>query len=129
LNVTVPLVRDVMVIGVPVCRVAESCGTVAARLKAEGPRGAVVMALDDEGRAVGWAPRTAVDAAPPAAAIHQVLRDDLPQVPPDVPVAVAAQWLADQRTEYAFLMHSWPGEPRPAAFVARRDLEQRLEQP
>jgi hypothetical protein len=117
------LVRDVMIIGVPICRAAESCGTVAARLWAEGERGAVVVAMDDEGRAVGWAAREAVAAAPPGAAMSAVLQDAIPEVQPDMLVVAAAQLLQEQQAEYGFLMHAWPGLARPAAFVSRRDLE------
>jgi len=116
------LVRDVMIIGVPICRTDERCGTVAARLTAEGERGAVVVALDDEGRSVGWAPRTAVAAAAPNDAMSMFLLEEIPVIAPEVPAGAAAQLLADQGVEYGFLMHTWPGEGRPAAFVSRRHL-------
>jgi len=116
------LVRDVMLIGVPTCRVDEACGTVAARLRLEGERGEVVVMLDHEGRSVGWATRRAVEAAGPQEPVSTVLQDTIPEVPPEVPAAVAAQLLDDQQVEYAFLMHTWPGEPRPSAFVSRHRL-------
>ncbi len=117
------LVRDVMIIGVPICRAAESCGTVAARLAAEGERGEVVMVMDAQGRSVGWAPRTLLAGAAPDDAMSAIMLEDIPVLPPEIPVGAAAQLLSDQHAEYGFLMHAWPGEGRPSAFVSRRRLE------
>jgi hypothetical protein len=55
-----------------------------------------------------------------------VLDDRIPEVPPDIPAAAAAALLRDQGAEYGFLMHNWPGEPRPSAVISRRSIEARL---
>ena len=39
----------------------------------------------------------------------------------------AAQLLRDRGVAYAFLMHDWPGEPRPSAMIALKTLEAYLE--
>lgn len=115
-----------MTIGVPTCRDTETCCAVAARLAAEGMRGQVVVALDDDGMACGWATRAALQSARRGQLVSAVLDENIPQVPPDIPAAAAAQWMKDQRLDYAFLMHAWPGEPRPAAVVTRQTLEQHV---
>jgi hypothetical protein len=109
-----------------VCREEETCGAVAARLSTQGERGEVVVALDIDGMACGWATRGALQAAPAAAPVKAVLEERIPEVPPDIPAAAAAALLRDQGAEYGFLMHNWPGEPRPAAVVRRSALEARL---
>lgn len=122
------LVRDLMTIGVPVCRDTETCGTVAARLACQTPSAEVVVALDEDGMACGWTTAAAL-AARPAEPVSAVLDEVIPQVPPDIPVAAAAQLLRDRRVAYAFLMHDWPGEPRPSALIALKTLEASLEMP
>jgi hypothetical protein len=123
------LVRDVMVIGVPVCRGDEACGAVAERLAAQGARGDVVVVLDDDGMACGWARRGRLQAAAPGAPARSVMDECIPEFPPDIPAAAAAALLRDQGLEYGFLMHNWPGERRPAAMIARRTIEERLARP
>ncbi len=52
------LVRDVMTIGVPVCRDSETCGAVAARMGGKTSQVSetceVCVALDEDGMACGW---------------------------------------------------------------------------
>ena len=117
-----------MTIGVPVCRDTEPCGAVAARLAAVRPPAEAVVALDEDGMACGWA-RAADLAAQPGLPVSAVLDEEIPQVPPDMPVAAAAEWLRGRGVAYAFLMHAWPGEPRPSAMIALRTLEASLETP
>lgn len=118
------LVRDVMTIGVPTCRATETCCAVAARLTAEGARGEVVVALDEGGQACGWTTRRALLAARPRRPVSTVLDEHIPEVPPDIPAAAAAQLMRARGHEFAFLMHAWPGLARPAAVVTRQALEQ-----
>ena len=118
------LVRDLMTIGVPVCRETETCATVAARLD----RAPVVMALDADGRPCGWATREELAQQPAARTVAEAMHEDIPTVPPDIPAEAAGQLMRDQGVAYLFLMHTWPGEPRPAAYLAREAIEQqRLE--
>lgn len=117
-----------MTIGVPVCRDDERCGQVAARLGTLASGGDVVVALDDDGIAVGWALRTAM-LAQPDRPVSEVIDEDIPQVPPDIPAAAAVQLMRDQGVDHLFLMHAWPGEPRPSAVISRQAIEQRLDGP
>ncbi len=117
------LVRDLMTIGVPVCRDTEACGAVAARLAAARPPAEAVVALDEAGMACGWATAAALSAAPPWQPVSEVLEEDIPQVPPDIPAAAAARMMRDRGVAYAFLMHAWPGEPRPSAMIALKTIE------
>ena len=119
------LVRDVMTIGVPVCREAETCGAVAARLKEQANQAKVVVALDEGGMACGWLTRERLVEN----AFHlvgHVMDEDIPTVPPDIPAEAAAQLMRDRGVEHLFLMHDWPGEPRPSAVISLRTVEARL---
>lgn len=120
------LVRDVMTIGVPVCRETEIGGVVAARLAAQRPPAEVVVALDEAGMACGWASAAAL-AGHPDQPVSAILDEDIPQVPPDIPAAAAAQMMRDRGVTHAFLMHAWPGEPRPSAMLALTAIIARLE--
>ena len=118
------LVRDIMTIGVPVCRDDETCGAVLGRL-ARHPV-PVVVALDDDGMACGWATLDRLAASAPDTRIGEVMDEDIPTVPPEIPAAAAAQLMRDQGVDYLFLMHSWPGAPRPSAVLVRQAVEARL---
>ena len=114
------LVRDVMTIGVPVCRDTEACGVVAARLNGEA-----VVVLDDDGMACGWVTRrNLLENA--FRLVGDVMDEDIPTIQPEILAEAAAQIMRDRRVEYLFLMHSWPGEPRPSAVVSLKAIEGRL---
>ena len=121
------LVRDVMTIGVPVCRESETCGEVAARLERQNASAEVVGVLDGDGCACGWIGRERLSAEDPARPVGEVMEEDIPEVPPDIPAEAAAQLMRDQGLQYMFLMHTWPGEPRPSAVVSLKTIEERLQ--
>ena len=118
------LVRDVMTIGVPVCRDTETCGAVAARLTGGGPP--VVVVLDEDGMACGWLTRDRLAAEAATRPVGEVMDEDIPTVQPDIPAEAAAQLMRGRGVEYLFLMHDWPGEPRPSAVISRQAVEARL---
>ncbi len=126
------LVRDVMTIGVPVCRDTETCGVVAARLKqtlgvSKTPGVSdVVVVLDEDGMACGWVTRERLATEAATRPVGDVMDEDIPTVLPDIPAAAAAQLMQDRGVEYLFLMHDWPGEPRPSAVISRQAIETRL---
>ncbi len=119
------LVRDLMTIGVPVCREAEMCGVVLARLQAQAAP--VTVALDEAGMACGWVTQARLAEAAAGQRVGEVLEEDIPAVPPDIPAAAAAQIMRDRGVDYLFLMHAWPGEPRPAAVVSLKTIESKLQ--
>lgn len=123
---SVLLVRDVMTIGVPICATEERCDVVNARLAGLAGQPEVAVALDEDGMAAGWVSRSRLEQAEPASAIGSVMDEDIPELPPDIPAAAALQMMRDRGVTYVFLMHSWPGEPRPSAVLALSTLE-RLE--
>jgi len=119
------LVRDVMTIGVPVCRDTEVCGAVAARLAKQSPPAEVVVALDEDGMACGWlTKKQLLDNA--FRLTGDVMDEDIPTVAPAIPAAAAVQMMRDRGVEFLFLMHDWPGEPRPSAVISLKAVEERL---
>jgi len=118
------LVRDVMTIGVPVCRDAEPCGRVVTRLQRENRP--VVVALDEDGMACGWLTRAQLESAPPTRPCGEVMDEAIPTVSPDLPVEAAVQLMRERGVEYLFLMHAWPGEPRPAAVISLTAIERQV---
>ncbi|HLF26271.1 MAG TPA: CBS domain-containing protein [Anaerolineae bacterium] len=117
------LVRDVMTIGVPICRDTEPCGVAAARLARQPVSPGVLVALDGDGIAVGWLTCEQLAQHDPARIVGEVMHEEFPTVPPDIPAETAAQLMRDRGVPYLFLMHDWPGEPRPSAVVSLRAIE------
>ncbi len=126
---TAILVRDVMTIGVPVCRDSESCGAVAARMGGKTSQVSetceVCVALDEDGMACGWLTRERLNCENAARPVGEVMDEVIPTVPPDIPAETAAQLMRDRGVEYLFLMHDWPGEPRPSAVISLKAIERR----
>jgi len=122
---TPTLVRDVMTIGVPVCCDTETCGAVLARLESQTPGVCeVVVVLDEDGMACGWLTREHLGEQEAAIPVGEVMDEDIPTVPPDIPAETAAQLMSDRGVEYLFLMHDWPGEPRPSAVISLKSIEE-----
>lgn len=53
---------------------------------------------------------------------EQIMREGVPQIPADVPLTVAAQYMLDQRMRALFLMHHAGGIEYPAALISYRHL-------
>ncbi|HEY4691432.1 MAG TPA: CBS domain-containing protein [Anaerolineae bacterium] len=115
-----------MTIGVPICRDTEPCGVAAARLARQSVPCEVIVALDDAGMATGWLTCELLSRYDPARIVGEVMDEDIPTVPPDIPAEAAAQMMRDRGTEYLFLMHVWPGESRPSGMVSLKAIERRL---
>jgi CBS domain-containing protein len=124
---TTLLVRDVMTIGVPICRDTEPCSAAAARLAQHSVPAEVIVVLDGDGIACGWLTREWLLQQDAARIVGEVMDEDIPSVPPSIPVEAAAQIMRDRGVEYLFLMHDWPGERRPSAVVSLKTIKQLLE--
>lgn len=119
------LVRELMSVGVPTCGLEASVQQVANLLLTSDID--CVVVIDPEGHAQGvvsqddlvkiyaqdnWEDLTAED----------VMQENVPQVPPDIPLSVAAQIMRDQHVRSVFLMHNAGGIIYSAAVLSYKHL-------
>jgi predicted transcriptional regulator len=119
------LVRDLMTVGVTTCGTQTPVDEIARALLNKELEGVVV--LDEEGHAVGivgqeelvraysqgnWRELTA----------EAVMRDGVPQVPPDILLSAAVLLMRDQGVRAVFLMHHAGGITYPAAVLSYKHL-------
>ena len=57
---------------------------------------------------------------------EDIMQDKVPEVPPDIPLTVAAQIMQDQGVRVLFIMHHAAGIEYPAAFLSYRHLMRHL---
>jgi CBS domain-containing protein len=115
------LVRDLMTVGVQTCPMRMPIGDVARLLLDKELEGIVV--LDGEGHGVGVVSRDDLARAYGRGDVDNLTAEDVmsegvPQVPPDIPLAAAAQLMADNGWRAAFLMHNAGGIIYPAAMIS-----------
>jgi CBS-domain-containing membrane protein len=124
------LVRDLMTVGVSTCP-PDTLVVDIARLMLEKGLEAVVVLDPEEGHALGVVSQTELARAYARPDVRdltaeQVMRDDVPQAPPDIPLAVAAQLMQDQNTRALFLMHHAGGVIYPAGVITYAHLLRHL---
>ncbi len=118
------LVRDLMTVGVVTCTPDTSLTDIA-RLMLDAEVEAVVVL--EEGNALGFIGQDELikayaeqDYANLTA--EEIMREGVPQVPADIPLSAAAQYMLDQRVRALFLMHHAGGIEYPAALISYRHL-------
>jgi CBS domain-containing protein len=124
------LVRDLMSVGVATCS-PDTLICDIARLLVEKSLEAVVVLDPVEGNALGIVSQdelvrayTRADARSLRA--EEIMQDMVPEVPPDIPLAVAAQIMQDHCVRALFIMHHAAGIEYPAAFLSYRHLMRHL---
>ncbi len=123
------LVRDLMSVGVATCPPDTPITDIARLLLEKGLEGVVV--LDHEGHAVGIVSQDELVNAygrddRQTLTAEDVMRDGVPQVPPDIPLVAAAQLMRDQHVRVVFLMHHAGGVQYPAAQLSFKHLLRHL---
>lgn len=123
------LVRDLMTVGVPTCSLETSITDLTELMLAEELEGVVV--LDHQGHAAGVVTRDELVAAYcrddcQSRQAAEVMRADVPQIPPDIPLSAAAQIMQDLGVRVLFLMHHAAGIEYPAAYLTYRHLMRHL---
>ena len=123
------LVRDLMSVGVPTCALDDSVVELTRWFLEKDVEGAVV--LDDNGHGAGvvthdelvkayakggYAELTAED----------VMRADVPTIPPDIPLSAAAQLMQDMGVRVVYLTHHAGGIEYPAAYITYKHLLRHL---
>jgi CBS domain-containing protein len=118
------LVRDLMTVGVVTCSPETSIVDIA-RLMLDSDVEAVVVL--EEGNALGVIGQDELVQAFTRQdyenlTAEQVLREGVPQIPADIPLSAAAQYMLDQKVRALFLMHHAGGIEYPAALISYRHL-------
>jgi len=123
------LVRDLMTVGVLTCG-TETPIRIIAQALIEKELEAVVV-LDQEGHALGFVSQVELVQAYAlgnydSLVAHEIMRDGIPQIPPDIPLAAAAQLMQDQGLRVFFLMHHAGGIEYPAASITYKHFLRHL---
>jgi CBS domain-containing protein len=120
------LIRDLMTVGVLTCSPSTPAGDLARLLLEKGAEAVIVLDPTD-GNALGMvsqAELVRVCASENAAQLtaEEIMREGVPQVPPDIPLEAAAQIMLDQGLRVLFLMHHAGGIVYPAGVLTFNHL-------
>ena len=123
------LVRDLMTVGVTTCTPDMPIVEIA-RLLLDADLESVAV-LDREGHAIGVVSRDELVRAYARddcreLTAEDVMRDGVPQIPPDIPLTAAAQIMQDQGVRALFLIHHASGTAYPAAVITYRHILRHL---
>jgi CBS domain-containing protein len=116
------LVRDLMTVGVETCTPDTLVVDLARRFLEKGIEEIVVL---EEGHSLGVVGQVEMLRAYARDDFHvlkasDVLREGVPQVPPDIPLTAAAEIMLDLGVRSLFLMHHAGGIEYPAALISYR---------
>ena len=124
------LVRELMTVGVVTCGQQTSIKTIAEAILEKDIEAVVVLAED--GHALGVVGQDELVRAYASGnyehlTAHDVMSDGLPQIPPDIPINVAAQLMQDQKIRVFFLTHHAAGIEYPAAVISYKHFLRHLQ--
>lgn len=127
-NQTRSLVRDLMKVGVATCAPETLVSDIAHVMREQGID-AVIVLDPEEGHGLGYISQNElVDAFIREGAnarnltAEQVMRENIPQVPPDIPLQAAYQIMRDSGVRVLFLMHQAGGVQYSAASLSYSHL-------
>ncbi len=123
------LVRDLMTVGVVSCPPQMSIAEVARLLLDRDVEGVIV--LDDAGHAVGLVTQDEVIRGYGHPHVHKltaidIMREDIPEIPADIPLVAAAQIMQDLSVRVVFLLHHDRGIAWPAAMLSYKHILRHL---
>jgi CBS domain-containing protein len=123
------LARDLMTVGVPTCRISTPALDIARFLLENNAEEMVV--LDEEGHGVGvvgFEQLIGVYGQPDVDTLtaEQVMSEGVPDIPADVPLALAAQLLRDRHIRVGYMLHNAAGITYPAAYLSYRHILRHL---
>lgn len=124
------LVRDLMTVGVATCSPDTPVIDVARLILEDGLEEIVVV---EEGNALGVIGQDDLvrayargNGSVKTGLAREIMREGVPQVPPDIPLEAAAQIMRDLGVRALFLMHHASGIEYPAAVITYRHLLRHL---
>ena len=126
------LVRDLMSVGAPTCAPDDSVAELTRWFLEKEIEGAVV--LDENGHGAGVVTHDELVRAYARGdyeelTVEDVMRPEVPTVPPDIPLTVVAQLMQDMGVRVVFLTHHAGGIEYPAACITYKHLLRHLAAP
>jgi CBS domain-containing protein len=123
------LVRDLMTVGVPTCKVTTSVVDIARFLIENNIEEMVV--LGEEGEGVGVCGYRELVIAYERDDVRELTAEDamtegVPELPSDIPLKLAVQLMRDKNIRVAYMNHNSAGIIYPAAFISYRHLVRHL---
>lgn len=120
------LVRDLMTVGVPTCKTTTLVSEIA-RFLIENNNVEEVVVLGQEGEGVGVVGYEELVAAYGRENVRQltaeqVMREGVPELPSDIPLVAAAQWMRDKNIRVAYMNHNSAGIIYPAALISYKHI-------
>lgn len=120
------LVRDLMTVGVATCSPDTPVVDIA-RILLENRQDSLVVLDKGEGHALGVVGQDELVQAYSrqdvmALKAEDVLREGVPQIPPEIPLTAAAQIMLDQGVRAVYIMHHSAGIEYPAAVLSYRHI-------
>ncbi len=122
---TVTLIRDLMTVGVPTCKTTSLVVDVARFILENNLEEMVVLGTEGEGLGVvGYEELISVYGRENINELTagDVMREGVPELPADIPIAAAAQMMKDQRIRVAYMNHNSAGIIYPAALISYRHI-------
>jgi len=123
------LVRDLMTVGVPTCKITTSVVDIARFLIENNVEEMVV--LGNEGEGVGVCGYKELVSAYEREDVRELVAEDImtegvPELPSDIPLTLAAQLLRDKEIRVAYMNHNSAGIIYPAASSSYKHLVRHL---
>ncbi len=123
------LVRDLMTIGVPTCKISTLIVDIARFLIDNNVEEMVVLGNEGEGvGVVGYEELVSAYERENAKSLtaEDVMREGVPELPSDIPLTVAAQMMKDRGVRVAYMTHNSAGIIYPAAMISYRHIVRHL---
>jgi len=121
----VKLVRDLMTVGVPTCKTDVLVVDIARFIIENNVEEMVVLGSEGEGvGVVGYEElvRAYEHEDVKSLTAEQVMREGVPELPSDIPLAVAAQMMRDKGIRVAYMTHNSSGIIYPAAMISYKHI-------
>lgn len=119
------LVRDLMTVGVPTCKISTKVVDLTRFILENNVEELVVLGEEGEGvGVVGYEELVGVYGRENVNELtaEAVMREGVPELPADIPIVAAAQMMRDQRIRVAYMNHNSAGIIYPAALISYRHI-------
>lgn len=123
------LVRDLMSVGVPTCKLSTPIVDIARFLLEQQVEEMVVLGSESEGVGiVGYEELVSAYTRDDAKSLtaEQVMREGVPELPADISLSLAAQLMKDKGIRVAYMTHNSAGIIYPAALISYRHILRHL---